>query len=200
MPFVKSNIAVKFYNVDDSTLRRWARNGKIKTEITNGNQWRYWIDSIESGDINSGSDIKPEFICYARVSSVKQKADLQTQVTYLRQHYPTYTIITDIGSGINYKRPGFKRILEGVFRGTIKKVMVANRDRFSRFGFDLFEWIFQEHGATLESIQKGDTDGQDIVTDLMEIITVFSARYYGKRKYSLQKDQDTPEFEAEAII
>jgi predicted site-specific integrase-resolvase len=81
-------------------------------------------------------------IIYARVSSSKQSQDLKRQEKYLKTKYPTAELKSDIGSGLNYKRTGFRAILQSLFKGNIKEVVVAHKDRFTRFGFEFFEWLF----------------------------------------------------------
>jgi predicted site-specific integrase-resolvase len=117
------------------------------------------------------------------VSSKKQEVNLKNQIKYLKGKYPKYKVVSDVGSGINYKRAGFKWILQQLFKGNIKEVVVASKDRFSRFGFDLFEWIFSEFGAVLKSASQYEED-EDFVGDIMEIFTVFTARYHGRRRYN----------------
>ena len=180
--YVRPKQASKYYNVSEQALRVWANTGKLKYTTTQGGHRRYLLENIDTT-----TNILPaeqRKIIYARVSSRKQKDDLDRQSEYLKSKYPSHTLITDIGSGINFDRPGFKRILEGVFSGTIKEVMVAHKDRFSRFGYSLFEWIFQQHNSKLVYDSESETSKQqELSDDLMAIITVFSARYYGRRKY-----------------
>ena len=181
---VKAPEAAKHYNVSVSTLRRWARNGKIKYEETEGGHYRYFIKKEEQ-IIDTSEEKLSEYIIYGRVSSKKQEPDLVRQIKYLRKKYPKYSLITDIGSGINFKRKGFQTILERVFNGTIKEVVVAYPDRFSRFGFECFEWIFNKFGAKLVHMQAPSTSEEsEFLSEIMEIITVFTARYNGKRKYN----------------
>lgn len=180
--YVKPKEACKHYNVSEQALRCWARDGKLKYFTTEGGHRRYLINTQQSQPTT-----ETKSVIYARVSSGKQKADLERQAEYLRERYPNHLLITDIGSGINFKRKGLKAILEGVFNGTIKEVVVAQRDRFTRFGFELFEWIFESHGATLVCIdsQEDHSPSEELGEDLMAIITVFTSRYYGRRKYPL---------------
>jgi len=160
----------------------WANDGRIKYTTTKGGHRRYFIS--ESVEDTTESTTQKTNIIYARVSSSKQKDDLIRQAEYLKHKYPDHNLITDTASGINYKRPGFKRVLEGVFKGTIGQVVVAHKDRFTRFGYDLFEWIFSCHGAELICDQESrNEEGGELADDLMAIITVFTARYHGKRKY-----------------
>lgn len=102
--FVPSREAQEFYKVKEQTLRDWANSGNINHIVTTGGHRRYCIS-------RSPSEHRKKII-YARVSSKKQENDLERQVKYLQKRYPDYEVIKDIGSGINYKRKGFRGILE----------------------------------------------------------------------------------------
>jgi len=188
---VTSARARDYYKVSDSSLRRWARQGLVPTEKSLGGHYRFLIPVNES----SSQLIENNFIVYARVSSKKQEADLERQVTYLSSIYNDYAVVRDIGSGLNYKRQGFKAILEQLFKGNIKRVVVAHQDRFTRFGFDFFQWLFQQFGAVLESVDRSTKSREEeLLGDIMEVFTLFTARYYGSRKYHLdEEDPDLPE-------
>ena len=177
--YVKAKEAADYHGVSIQTLRRWANNGKIQFIRTNGNHRRFLIRNEE----------KTKKIIYARVSSQKQKSNLQNQVKYLKKRYPKYELITDIGSGINFKRKGLQRILDGLFDGTIEEVVVTTQDRLVRFGFDLFKYIFIKVGSKLTVInsKKNDNDESELSEDLLSIITVFTARHYGRRRYNSDK-------------
>lgn len=181
--------AAKYYGVSESRVRAWARDGKIPAERTPGGHFRYILEVIQGEYIPKDWNDK---IIYARVSSSKQAGDLERQVIYLKEKYPDYTIVKDVGSGINYKRRGFRTVLDRLFQGNIKHVVVAHSDRWSRFGFDFFEWLFEKFSAKLESIDRAESDtAEDFTADIMEIFTVFTARYYGQRKYRQhESDQD----------
>lgn len=174
--YINPKQASKHFNVTSQTLKRWSENGKIKVYKTKGGHRRYKINEDKN-------DNRDSYI-YARVSSSKQKEDLQRQVKLLQKRFPNHKIITDIGSAINFKRKGFKTILRNLFNGNVKEVVVAYKDRWSRFGFEMFEWIFQLHGSQLLVMEtKYKTPEQELAEDLMSITTVFTARYYGSRKY-----------------
>jgi predicted site-specific integrase-resolvase len=184
--YVTPNEAGKYYGVSENALRVWARDGRIKFITTKGGHRRYLLEQKE----NIASDTPQPLehtklkIVYARVSSRKQTDNLETQISYLKSKYPNHTLITDIGSGINFQRTGLKRILEGVFKGTISEAVVAYRDRFARFGYELFEWGFEQHGARLLCDKESEsTEDQELSDDLMAIVTVFTARFHGKRRY-----------------
>lgn len=180
---LKAKQASQYYNISISNLRKWAREGKIPVKITKGGQYQYIIKEENSECPEQIS----ENIIYARVSSKKQFNDLQRQGDKLQRTFPDFTLIKDIGSGINFKRKGFIKILELLFQKKINKVVVANKDRFSRFGFEFFEWMFKQFGATLEVIQTNSntelSSNEELANDIMEIITVFTARFYGSRRY-----------------
>ena len=140
--YVSPKEAAKILSVSNDTLRRWAQTGKIKTIRTKGGHRRYFIDRPKTK--------KGNFI-YARVSSKKQKDNLKNQIAFLKNKYPKHILVKDIGSGINFKRRGFRSILEKLFDGDVKEVVVTSEDRFSRFGFELFEYIFKKFNARLIS-------------------------------------------------
>jgi predicted site-specific integrase-resolvase len=103
--------------------------------------------------------------------------------------------VRDIGSGINFERPGFKALLEQLFEGKIRQVVVAYPDRFTRFGFDFFVWLFKRFGADLVGLSRSNLSREEeLAGDLMEIVAVFAARYHGSRKYDdgREKDPDLP--------
>ena len=94
--------------------------------------------------------------------------------------------IQDIGSGINFKRRGLITLLDKVFRGEVQEVVVAHKDRLSRFGTEMFELIFKRFGVSFKVLS--DTDNKEPITelakDLLSVVTVFTARYYGQRNYT----------------
>jgi predicted site-specific integrase-resolvase len=187
---VKAHVAATHYGVSLSNLRKWAREGAIPTERTPGGHYVYVLPDSESAVPTEDTEWT-ENIVYARVSSRKRTDDLERQAKRLVGLFPGFTLVKDIGSGINYQRRGFRTLLERLFEGKVKRVVVAHRDRFSRFGFDFFEWLFARFGAVLESVEQPSADtGEDMVADIMEVFTVFSARYYGRRKYHPHKEAE----------
>lgn len=190
--YVSPREAAEHYKVTTNTIRTWADNGKIEFIKTSGGHRRYLIkDKIIQNTTRRQ-------IIYCRVSSVKQKGDLERQVEFLRKKYPNHEVVKDIGSGINFKRTGFLQIMAGLFDGIIEEVIVAHSDRWSRIGFDLFEWIFSRFESRITSLDKGEqSPEEELSKDLMEIITVFSARYHGLRSYKNSEDRDTSDKESD---
>ena len=134
------------------------------------------------------TDCKKEII-YCRVSSAKQKGDLDRQIKSLQRKFPDHEVIQDIGSGINFKRKGFLSLLQQVFDGTVSEVVVSSHDRFSRFNFEFFEWLLMQFGCKLISLNKSEDKSpeQELSEDLISVITIFTARYHGRRKYNRNK-------------
>lgn len=181
--------------VSNECLRLWYEEGKIKGTTTKGGHRRYIYKVVEE-------DKRKSFI-YARVSSSKQKDDLQRQISYLQERFPNHEVISDIGSGINFKRKGLIKLLECLLAGNIKEVVVAHKDRLCRFGFELFEYVFRKHGSILTILEDkgGKNSPGELADDLLSIITVFTAKYYGSRKYdSMQKGQDLPNQRAKGTV
>lgn len=186
MKYVKISHAAKALGVHPNTLRNWARSGKIETVKTPGGQTHYAIDGILKE--SSGS-----IICYCRVSSFKQKDDLERQVEYMRGKYKDAEIVKDIGSGINFKRKGLATILDRLMRGEVITLVVAHRDRLCRFGFELFKHIVSFNGGKIVVLDEGVYSPEtELTKDLLTILHVFSCRMHGLRKYKdqVKADQD----------
>jgi predicted site-specific integrase-resolvase len=132
--------------------------------------------------------IKDNFI-YCRVSSKKQVDDLHRQIEFVKEYksgiYSNYTSLSDVGSGINFKRKGVETILESCLQGTIGEIVVAHRDRLSRFGFDLFKLIVSKAGGhiTVLDDERDKSSEQELAEDLLSIVHIFSCRQMGRRKY-----------------
>lgn len=135
----------------------------------------------------------PQVIVYARVSSRKQQEDLQRQIEYLKSKEPHAEVISDIASGINFKRKGLKAILERSLQGAKLKVVVAHRDRLARFGFDLLEWLIEWNGGEVVVLSKSHhtSSPAELLQDLRAILSVFAARMPGLRKYRDEIAQDS---------
>jgi predicted site-specific integrase-resolvase len=203
------NIKKKF-DVTSNTLRTWAEKDQIRhIRIRDGKGKRlYNIEDVEK--IFYGSKIpehRKKVICYARVSSNHQKEDLDRQVKLLQETYKEAEIISDIGSGLNFKRKGFQTLLERIHNKEVEKVVVAYKDRLCRFGFELVEWIIKKSNTelvVLNQLSSSDESGtSELAEDLLSITTVFvarnngnrSAKYRKQRKEESQKKEETSEEE-----
>ena len=123
---------------------------------------------------------------YARVSSLGQKDDLERQKALLQKEYPDYTLIADIGSGMNLNRSGLRKIIDKSIEGKVNEVVIVHKDRLCRFGYDLIEDIIQKYsngkivviGTTKEKEPK-----EELVDDVLQIMNIFVAKINGMRKY-----------------
>ena len=135
---------------------------------------------------------KPETVCYCRVSSAKQRGDLQRQCAQMRSLYPNAEIIRDIGGGLNWKRQGLLSILERIHRGDKLTLVVAHRDRLARFGFELIEWLVQQNGGQVLVLHQPDASPQSELTeDLLAVLHTFSCRMPGLRRYRTAIEADS---------
>ena len=178
MRYVPSREASRILGVHPQTLRTWAREGRINYIRTEGNQRRYDVDSY------LGQSSPAQTVCYCRVSSKKQSADLDRQVSFMRERYPAAEIVRDVGSGLNFKRKGLLAILERLHQGDKLRVVVAYRDRLARFGTELIETLLERNGGELVVLNQRDlSPEEELTTDLLAILTVFGARVNGLRRY-----------------
>lgn len=170
-----------------NSLRSWEKQGKIRVTRTPGGKRLYDIESF------TGAIAPNQSLCYCRVSSQKQRDDLERQVAYMRERFPEHDIITDIASGLNFKRKGLRSLLERVLRREVKTVVVAHKDRLARFGFDLLQWLVESHGGTIVVLNDvSSSPTEELTQDLLAVLTVFSCRMHGLRKYrqAIEKDSD----------
>lgn len=188
MKYYSSKTVTQILGVTAQTLRNWDKEGKLKPSYVKSNGYRYYSeDSILSYTQERKTKKNLNVIGYARVSSKKQSDDLERQVNnlkkYLDSKYSDYEIITDIGSGINYTKPGLKKLIEKINKKEVDLIVVLYKDRLLRFGFELVEYFAELNNVKIEVLDKIDKNqDQELVEDLVQIITVFSCEIQGKRK------------------
>ena len=188
MKYYSSKTVTKLLGVTAQTLRNWDKEGKLKPSYIKSNGYRYYSEeSILSYTQERKTKKNLNVIGYARVSSKKQIDDLERQVNnikeYLSSKYETYDIITDIGSGINYKKPGLLKLIEKINKKEVDLIVVLYKDRLLRFGFELVEHFANLNNVKIEVLDKIDKNqDEELVEDLVQIITVFSCKIQGKRK------------------
>ena len=188
MKYYSSKTVTQILGVTAQTLRNWDKEGKLKPAYVKSNGYRYYSeDSILAYTQDRKTKKKLNVVGYARVSSKKQSDDLERQINnlkaYLDSKYDEYEIITDIGSGINYTKPGLKKLIEKINRKEIDLIVVLYKDRLLRFGFELVEYFASLNDVKIEVLDKIDKNqDQELVEDLVQIVTVFSCKIQGKRK------------------
>lgn len=194
--FVRPQEACAILKVDKSTLTRWADGQQVKFIRTKGGHRRYLLSDLYKisqpqaliPNEDSYGDSQKRRICYARVSTHSQRPDLQRQVDLFNGKYPDHEIISDVGSGLNFKRKGLVSILDAAINGDIQELIITHKDRLCRFGFELFERIIQNsNGQILVLDQKDTSPTEELTDDILSIITVFSARVHGLRSHSIKK-------------
>lgn len=171
------------------TLQKWDREGILKAYRTPTNR-RYYthqqvLDYLGEGDPNPAIDV-----IYGRVSSHGQKEDLKNQLDFVaewchREGISIGNVFSDIGSGLNFNRKDWNRLIDECFEGHIRNIYVSHKDRFIRFGFDwLQDMLKTKLNVNLIAINDVVSSPEDeLVQDLITIIHVFSCRIYGLRKY-----------------
>ena len=191
MTYYSINKFAKLIDKSAQTLRNWEKQGVLTPIYKSHNGYRYYSEE-QLKQVLGVEEATKITIGYCRVSSKKQEDDLNRQVenmqSYLCKQGKPFEIITDIGSGINYKKQGLNQLIDKVTSGSVDKVVVLYKDRLVRFGFELIESICRRYGATIEVVDNTPkTEEQELVEDLIQIITVFSCRLQGKRANKIKK-------------
>ena len=191
--YVSRKIAMNALGVSPMTLLKMEENNKIEVLETMGGHRKYNIEKYIADnkqpvandniiDQDDADQIKVN-ICYVRVSTAAQKGDLQRQKAYMKKKYSAYEIVEDIGSGINFNRKGFRKIIKLAIEGKIDTLVVAYRDRLTRFGYDFIDDLVQEY-SNGKIIVENDKDEkkapkEELVDDVMQILNVYTAKMNG---------------------
>lgn len=201
--------AETFTGIKQQTLRKLYDENILKGYKTQFGYRMFERQSLcEFCQTNSNTDKKvvdkTNFL-YTRVSSKKQSDDLARQVEFLKTRKPEYNdyrVIQDIGSGINFKRKGLLEILDASLQGTIGELVVAHRDRLSRFGFDLIKTIVNKAGGKVTVIddEHQKSTEQELAEDLLSIVHIYSCRQMGRRSYKSKNDNSSTEVNEESEV
>ncbi len=179
--------AASVLGVSITTLRRWEASGRLTAEHTAGGHRRYDLAKLRPELFHAVESENRKTVAYARVSSHDQKDDLERQKQVLelfcvRQGW-TFEIVADLGSGMNYHKKGLKRLLDAIIEGQVGRLVITHKDRLLRFGAELVFAICEAKNVEVVILNQGEdtTFEEDLAKDVLEIITVFSARLYGAR-------------------
>jgi predicted site-specific integrase-resolvase len=190
--FVAIGEASKAMGVSIATLRRWEAEGKLVPKRTTAGHRRYDVEKFIP-ELSRAAPDSLRTIAYARVSSHEQKNDLERQKQVLELYCVkqgwTFEVIADLGSGMNYRKKGLKRLLDDVIESRVGRLVLTHKDRLSRFGAELVFAICEIKNVEIVILNHGEdtTFEEDLAKDVLEIITVFSARLYGSRSRKNQK-------------
>jgi len=177
-----------------STLSRWVREGRIRAIRTAGGKFR-----IPESEVRRIAEVLPvskevRAVIYARVSSSDQRSDLERQVQYLTEYctskgYGVVDVLSDVASGLKTDRKGLAKLLNYVVNRQVDVVVVTYRDRLTRFGFEYLEFFFNCYGVRIEVVfgEEPKDVYQELVEDLVEIVTSFAGKLYGMRSHRKKK-------------
>lgn len=189
---VKIGEAAKLLGTSPDTLRKWEATGELLPKRKSRSGTRYYdvAELLNLGDADAPT------ICYARVSSHDQKEDLQRQQDMLEAYCAAKgwrtEVITDLGSGMNYRKKGLNKLLEMILHKQVKRLVMTHKDRLLRFGAELVFALCEVQGIEIIIIHKGEQPRfeEELAKDVLEIITVFSARLYGSRSHKNKQFMD----------
>jgi excisionase family DNA binding protein len=188
--FVSRKEVLKVLGVHYHTLYRMIERKEIEY-IDIGNKFLFNLDKYMR-DKGVNNKIKKK-ICYCRVSSQKQKEDLERQIEFMKEKYPGYEIISDIGSSLNLNRKGLVKILDMAIEGEIDELVIAYKDRLARFGFDMIENLIHKYSKgkiIIVNREKEKTPMEEVSEDIISIMNVYVAKINGLRKYKTQMEKD----------
>ena len=195
LEYVGGQEASRILGVHQRTLYIWEDKKLIDTIRTPGGKRMYNVnkyinDNKENLKMNGNNDNininNKQNICYIRVSSISQKDDLERQRQVMVKKYPSYEIIEDIGSGLNLNKRGIKKIIKLGIEGKINELVIAYKDRLTRFGYELIEEIIKDYSKgkiiVINETKKLKPE-EELVSDVMALMNVYVAKMNGLRKY-----------------
>jgi len=195
---INTGKAAKLLGVTVKTLQRWEREGRlIPIARTDSNRRLYTVSQIHAfvGIRQAGGKEPSRIVAYCRVSSAAQKPDLINQRRVLEEFIVAKGIanvefVEEVGGGLNFKRKKFLLLMDEINRREIKTLILAHRDRLTRFGFEWFEHYAKAQGCEVLVLnQERLSPEQEMVQDLMTIVHCFSSRLYGLRNYRKKLDE-----------
>lgn len=187
--------ASKILGVAVSTMRRWEAEGRLIPERTVSGHRRYDREALLNFKYHK-ENVKLT-IGYCRVSSSDQREDLARQIKTVSDYCAAkgyqFKIIEDLGSGLNYNKKGLKELIELICHKEVERVVINYQDRLIRFGFEIIEQLCLINDVDIEVINYSEDKNyeEELVEDVLSVITVFSARLYGSRSHKIKKIVDT---------
>ena len=185
---MKASEVLQLLKITRPTLTKYVKEGKIKVTVKGNGQYDYDVDSVYK---MLNKDIERKTYLYARVSTVKQKKDLENQIQLLKNYcfqngLQINGIYTDIASGISFeKRKDFFTMLDDIIVGKVKKVVITYKDRLSRVGFELFSYLFKKYGCEIivvSEVGSEKLDSEEIFEEIVSLLHCYSMKLYSKRK------------------
>lgn len=191
---MKAKEVLQILKVTRQTLTKYVKEGRVKVTVKGNGQYDYDSDSVYK---LLNKDIERKTYVYARVSTSKQKRDLENQVQLLKTFcfqngYVLNGVYQDIASGISFeKRKEFFNLLDEVLAGKVKRVVITYKDRLTRVGFELFSYLFAKHGCELivmSDVGSTELDSEEVFDDVVHLLDSYSLNFYSKRKNKAIKE------------
>lgn len=191
MNYVNAGDAVKAFKISYVTLKRWREEGRIKVKELSKKKILYDIDSLNE------SPNEDRCVLYARVSTQKQKNDLDHQITLIKEYMISNgikpsKIYSDIASGLNEDRKGLNELLGDVVKHNVSKVYITFKDRLTRFGYEYFKIFFKLHNVeiiVIDELDNNKSSENELVEDIISIIHHYSTKLYSNRKNRFKEIQ-----------
>ena len=191
---MKAKEVLQILRVSRPTLTKYVREGLVKVTLKGNGQYDYDADSVYQ---MLNKDIDRKTYVYARVSTSKQKHNLDNQVQLLKTFcfqngYVLNGVYQDIASGISFeKRTQFFELLDEVLAGKVKRVVITYKDRLSRVGFELFSHLFAKYGCeliTISEVGSAELDNEEVFEDIVRLLDCYSMKLHSKRKNKIIKE------------
>lgn len=191
---MKAKEVLQVLQISRPTLARYVKDGKLKVTLKGNGQYDYDVDSVYR---MLNKDIERKTYIYARVSTSKQKKDLENQVRLLtnfcfQNGYVINGVFQDVASGISFKkREQFFELLDEVLAGKVKRVVITYKDRISRVGFELFTYLFKKFGCeiiVISEIGSEKLDSEEFFEEIVSLLHCYSMKLYSSRKVKKIKE------------
>lgn len=185
---MKSSKVLKILNISRQTLVKYVKNGDIRVVMQTNRQYDYNEEDVYR---KAGLSENRVNVVYARVSTPKQKRDLENQAETLINYcnangVKVDKVYKDIASGMNFDRKQFRSMLEDVLNYRISSIYITNKDRFSRISFDMFERLFLEYNCKIIVINKIESttedDEKEVFSDIISMLHCFAMKMYSRRR------------------
>lgn len=184
MSLVSIGVVADLFGVSTQTIRNWCKEGMFEVYKTRGGHRRFRIEEFNREEAR-------KTVIYSRVSSHEQKEDMKRQTEELKayceeQKIENYEILEDIGSGINYKKKGLKKLLCLAIQGKIERIVISFKDRLVRFGSEILSLLFSLKGIELVVLHDKSEKSfeEQLVEDVLSIMTVYCSKIYGRRSHT----------------
>jgi predicted site-specific integrase-resolvase len=203
--YIGGKEASKILGVHQRTLYQWDEKGWIETIRTNGGKRLYNVEKyVEDKRCKTGEDCENTLkeidklkgklkISYVRVSTNGQKDDLERQKSQMRKLYPEHLMVEDIGSGLNLNKRGIRKIIDLAIEGRIDELVIAYKDRLTRFGYELIDDLIKKYSKGKIIILNNNeqkSPEEELVYDILQIMNVFTAKMNGLRKYKKKEEKE----------